>query len=300
MERRTGEVIDVGRSALHLVERRSELDAVWPMRNGVVSDAGVLQRFVTRLMRPYGGSFLDRLHLVVAVPSSSSPIERRSVREAGRRAGASQVHLIEHVMAAALGANLPLHEPVGTMILNVGAGITEAALLSLGCIVASSSVRSGSADIDLAIKNVLRREYAMVISDRTAEDIKLALSGVPANEQVMIEARGQMAIDGSTVTAILERDEVQSILDEYVAASVEAVRATLVQAPPELGQDVLSRGVHLAGGGALLGGLAPRLVEAFGVPVHVIDEPERAVINGAGKCLEAKEDLRSLFIGEAS
>ncbi len=297
VERKSGDVVDVGRSALELAERLPDsIEIAWPMRNGAVADAGLANRFLTRLIRPYKGDFWEKTRLVITVASSTSPIERRSVRDAGKRAGGAQVFLIEHVMAAALGTDLPIHEPVGTMIVDVGAGITEAALLSLGSIVASSGVRSGSADVDIAIKNVLRRDYGIVITAHTAEEIKLAISDVPSEEQVMIEARGHATVDGATVTAILEREEVQNILDDYVAASIDAVRATLVQAPPELGQDIILRGVHLAGGGAMLGGLARRLSEEFVLPVHVMPDASRAAVRGAGKCLEAPDTLRDLFL----
>jgi rod shape-determining protein MreB and related proteins len=238
--------------------------------------------------------------VLVSVSSCTTPIERRAVRDAAKRAGASSVQLIEHVIAAALGADLPIHEPVGTFVLDVGAGATEAALLSLGCVVSSSSVRSGSSAVDLAIKGVMRRQYGMIITDRTAEEIKLAVSSVPGGSDTLIEARGQMALDGSTMTAILERSEVQSVVDAYVEQSIEAVRTCLTGVSPELSQDMIARGLYLVGGGALLGGLAERLAKEFAVPVYVMDQPDHAVVMGAAKCLEDQESLRRLFVGTNS
>lgn len=297
IDRSSGDVVEAGVAAVELAENNPDrLDLVSPMRNGLVADAAKAQQLISRLLKPYSGGFRDRVRLVIAVSSTASPIERRSLREAAKRAGASDVHLIEHVMAAALGGDLPLHEPVGTMVVDVGAGVTEAALLSLGYIVASSSVRSGGHDIDGEIKQLLRRDYGVVVSDRIAEEIKLAVSESAGDESVMIEARGRLSVDGSTVTAILEREDVQPLLDAHIAAAAEAVRATLIHAPPELGQDLFTRGVHLAGGGARLAGLQQHLIEEFELPVHVLADPERVVVIGAAKCLEAVGRLKDLFV----
>jgi rod shape-determining protein MreB and related proteins len=300
VERRSGDVVDAGRSALYLAEESPDrFDLKWPVRHGVAEDAALVQRLVAKLIRPLTGGFMERTRVIVAVPSATSPLERRVVREACKRAGASTVHLIEHVMAAALGGDLPVHEPIGTMVVDVGAGISEAALISVGAIVGSSSVRAGGGDVDRAIKAILRREYGLIITDNTAEHIKLAIGAdVGTGQSVMVEARGERAVDGSVMTAILERDEVQSVVDDHIAGAIESVRACLVQAPPELAQDLFSRGVYLSGGGALLGGLASRISSEFALPVHVMVDPDRAVIMGTGKCLEAMESLQKLFIGE--
>lgn len=298
VERRSGDVVEVGSAAIRLAESEPDkFELVSPMRNGSIAEPAVAQQLIGRFLKHHSGGFRDRLRLVVAVSSSASPIERRSIREAAKRAGASDVYLIEHVMAAALGGDLPLHEPVGTMVVDIGAGVTEAALLSIGYIVASSSVRSGGHDVDAEIKQLLRRDYGVVVSNQIAEEIKLVASDSP-DESVMIEARGQLSVDGSTVTAILERQDVQPVLDSHVAAAVEAVRATLVNAPPELGQDLFTRGIHLAGGGARLGGLQARLGDEFGLPVHVLDHPDRVVVMGAAKCLEAVDRLKDLFVDD--
>jgi len=201
-------------------------------------------------------------------------------------------------MAGALGADLPVSEPVGTMIVDVGAGVTEAALVSLGSVVASSVVRQGSGEIDVAIKNMLRRDYGMIVTNQTSEEIKFALAHVGGDNQMMIEARGEMLIDGSVITAILEREEVQPVVEDHLAVCSEAVRNTLVQAPPELAQDIIANGIYLIGGGAMLGGLAEYVGSEFSLPVHVPPEPERVVVRGAAKCLEAMGQLSSLFVGE--
>lgn len=298
-DRHSGEPVAFGREALARAEADPEsIERIWPVRNGAANDEMALHHLLARIIRPQITGMFERARVVITVPSCASPFERRSVREATRRAGASSIHLLEHGVAAALGADLPIHEPVGTCIIDVGAGVTEATLISVGSVVASSSVRSGSVDVDAGIKQVLRREYGMVITDRTAEHIKLAAGRLHQAEGQLIEARGILALDGSTMTAILERDEVQSVMDSYLASSVEAVRACLIQAPPELSQDLITQGLHLCGGGALLGGLADRLAQEFGLPVRVLANPDRVVVTGAGKCLESMDTLRSLFIGE--
>lgn len=299
VDRRTQEPVAFGREAVSRSEADpARIEQVWPVRNGTANDEMALHRLLARIIRPQITGMFERARLVITVPSCASPFERRSVREAARRAGASTVHLLEHGMAAALGADLPIHEPIGTFVVDVGAGVTEASLISVGSVVATSSVRTGSVDVDAGIKQVLRREYGMVITDRTAEHIKLAAGRLYQQDDQLIEARGTLATDGSAVTAILERDEVQSIVDSYLASAIDAVRSCIVQAPPELSQDLITQGIHLCGGGALLGGLAERLAEEFGLPVRVLPSPDRVVVNGAGKCLESMDTLRSLFIGE--
>ncbi len=293
----TGDVLDIGRAALQLAAQSpTSVDAVWPMQHGVVDDDATLQRFITRLIRPLSGGFMERMRLVAAVPSTATPIERRTIRDASKRAGVSEVHLVEQVIAAALGGDLPVHEPIGSMVVNVGAGITEAALLSLGSVVAISSVRAGGADVNEAIRNLLRRDYGVLITDDTAEDIKITVGRL--DDDAVMEVPGELVLDGSTVTAIMERSDVATIVDRHVEQTIEAVRAALVQAPPELAQDVSLNGIHFAGGGALLAGLPERVGAAFSLPVHTLADPAHVVVRGAGKCVEAIEDLKPLFLGE--
>lgn len=297
--RTSREVVDVGRNALHLVDSQPDrLEAVWPVTGGAIADSAVAQRYLSRLLRPYKGGFLERTRILSCITSSATATERRAAAEACRRAGASNVHLIEQTVASALGGELPVHDAVGTVVVVAGAGITEAALMSLGCVVASSSVRGGVADVDGTLKHAMRREYGMLITDRTAEEMKLAASELARTGALsMIEARGKMVADGSTATALLERDEVQSAVDGYIQTALQAVRACLVQAPPELAQDLFSRGIHLAGGGALLSGLPEAVTDAFGIRSSVMPDPERAAVVGAGKCLEAVDSLKALFVG---
>lgn len=298
VDRRSGDVVEMGHRALELVSGDARrFDLVRPVQGGKVSDAPRAQRMVARMVRPHGGRFFDRLRVLVAVPAATTSMERRVVREVVERAGASTVELIEHTMSAALGGNLPVHEPVGTMVVDVGAELAEAAILSLGSRVVGASAVLGGATVDDAIADGLRREYGMVVSRSTAEELKLAVSGLHGRARdVVLEARGRTTYDDDAVVALIERDEVQPFVEAHWDAVAEVVRECLVQAPPELGQDLISRGVHLCGGGALLGGLPAALSERFQLPFHVIDDPGRAVISGAGKCLEAMDSLRTLFV----
>jgi rod shape-determining protein MreB len=300
IDRRSGDVIDFGRSALYAAEQRARpVDLVWPVSDGMIGDAARAQRLISRLVRPYAGNLFDRMRVLVTVPASITSMDRRVVRDVIKRAGASVVHLVEHTTAAALGGGLPVHEPVGTMVVDVGAELTEAAILSLGCRVVCASSRTGGSTIDNGIVDAMRRDYGMVVSQVTAEEMKLAVSGLSGSTRdVVLEARGQMAFDGEGVTALVERHEIQPMLDRHHQLASEVIRECLVQAPPELGQDLISRGVHLCGGGALLGGLADALATTFSLPFFVMDEPRHAVIRGASTCLEDMDSLRSLFVDE--
>jgi len=295
---RSNELLAVGARAIELAASDERVQLVRPVQRGAVADSAAAQRILHHLLRPYSGGLMDRARVLVAVPSSTTRAERRAVRDAAKRAGASSVHLIEHVMAAALGADLPVHEPVGTMVVDVGAEVTEAAVLSLGCVVAGASAPVGGATIDGAIKQYLRRDYGMLVSDRTAEGVKRMAGSLRSEADGVIEARGTLVLEPGAVTAILERSEVQPALDDVIDAASSVVRECLVQAAPELGQDLISRGVHLVGGGSRLGGLVERLDAEYAIPFRVMDDPEHAVIRGAGKCLEAVDSLRRLFVGE--
>ncbi len=200
-------------------------------------------------------------------------------------------------MAAAIGAGLPIHEPLGNMIVDVGGGTTEVAVISLGGIVALQAIRVGSFDIDASIQTYVRREYGIAIGERTAEEIKLAIgSAYPTEDEVKAEVRGRDLMSGLPKTVILSPEEVRGAIEEQVRAIVDAVVQCLGQAPPELAQDLIMQGINLVGGGGLLRGLERRISEETQLPVHLVDAPLECVVLGAGKCLEAFESLRVLFM----
>lgn len=288
------------------VERSLEpqTELIYPLRRGTPADAAMLELYVTKLLNPYGSGLFSRQHVVVSVPSASSPIERRIVRETVQASGPDNVHVIEHVLAGALGAGIALHEPIGAMVVDVGAGITEAALVSLGAVVAAASIRSGGLDVDQGIQAKLKRDYSMLVPNHAAEEIKLMASNVIGLEDEeeaelpLIEARGQSVLEQGSVTAILETADIAPILRDHWNGVVEAVKETLVQAPPELGQDLFSSGITLIGGAAQAPALARAIRKEFGIPVTLVTQPDHAVVMGAAKCLEAPDAFSDLFLGE--
>ena len=205
--------------------------------------------------------------MLICVPSAITEVERRAVKEAARRAGAAEAQLIEQPMAAAIGAGLPIHEPLGNMVVDVGGGTTETAVISLGGIVALQAIRVGSFDIDAAIQTYVRREYGIAIGERTAEEIKLAIgSAFPTDDEVKAEVRGRDLMSGLPKNVILSPEEVRAAIEEQVKAIVDSVVQCLGQAPPELAQDLIMQGIHLVGGGGMLRGLDRRIAEETELP----------------------------------
>jgi rod shape-determining protein MreB len=250
------------------------------------------------LLQRAGLSRFHRPRVLICVPSAITEVERRAVKEAARQAGAAEAQLIEQPMAAAIGAGLPIHEPLGNMVVDVGGGTTETAVISLGGIVALQAIRVGSFDIDAAIQTYVRREYGIAIGERTAEEIKLAIgSAFPTDDEVKAEVRGRDLMSGLPKNVILSPEEVRAAIEEQVKAICDSVVQCLGRAPPELAQDLIVQGINLVGGGGMLRGLDRRIAEETALPVHLVDAPLECVALGAGKCLEAYESLRVLFMG---
>jgi rod shape-determining protein MreB and related proteins len=244
-----------------------------------------------------GISRFTRPRVLICVPSAITEVERRAVKEAARRAGAAEAYLIEQPMAAAIGAGLPIDEPLGNMVVDVGGGTTETAVISLGGQVALQAIRVGSFDMDAAIQTFVRREYGIAIGERTAEEIKVAIGSAFATEdEVKAEVRGRDLMSGLPKTVILSPEEVREALDEQVTSIVDSVVSCLGEAPPELAQDLIVQGIHLVGGGGMLRGLDLRLSQETDLPVHLVDAPLECVVLGAGKCIEAFEHLRVMFM----
>jgi rod shape-determining protein MreB len=220
------------------------------------------------------------------------------VLEAARRAGAAQTFLIEQPMAAAIGSSLPIHEPLGNMVIDVGGGTTEVAVISLGGVVALEAVRVGSFDIDAAIQAFVRREYGIAIGERTAEEIKLAIgSAFPTEDEFKAEVRGRDLMSGLPKTIILSPEEVREAIEEQTRAICDAVISCLARTPPELAQDLILNGIHLVGGGGMLRGLDRRIAQETALPVHLVGSPLEAVVLGAGRCLESFDQLKDMFMG---
>lgn len=295
---RTNEVLAMGYEAWRMIGRTpSHIQAVRPLRQGAITDFDVTQRMIRLLLKRVGVSRINRPRTVICVPSAITAVERRAVTEAAKRAGAADAQLIEQPLAAAIGAELPVNEPVGSMIIDVGGGTTETALLSMGGVVALEAVRVGSFDIDTAIQAYVRREYGVAIGERTAEQTKIILgSAAKTKGEVRADIRGRELMSGLPKNVILAPEELRSAIEEPVGVMVDSVVACLAQAPPELAQDLISRGIHLVGGGSLLKGLDLRIARETSVPAVRVHAPLEAVVLGAGRCIESYETAQVIFM----
>ena len=291
----------MGHEAWQMIGRTpSYIVAVRPLRKGAITDFEVTQRMIRLLLQRVGVSRLNRPRVVICVPSAITAVERRAVTEAARRAGAADARLIEQPVAAAIGADLPINEPIGNMVIDIGGGTTESALISLGGVVALEAVRVGSFDIDNAIQGYVRREYGIAVGERTAEEIKIVLgSAYPTAGEVSAEVRGRELMSGLPKTVLLTPAEVRVAIEEPVTAMVDSVVSCLAQAPPELAQDLIVQGVHLVGGGGMLKGMDLRLTAESDVPVRRVNSPLESVVLGAGKVIEHYESVQAMFMDDA-
>ena len=298
---RSGEVLAMGHEAWQMIGRTpSYIVAVRPLRKGAITDFEVTQRMIRLLLQRVGVSRLNRPRVVICVPSAITAVERRAVTEAARRAGAADARLMEQPVAAAIGADLPINEPIGNMVVDIGGGTTESALISLGGVVALEAVRVGSFDIDNAIQGYVRREYGIAVGERTAEEIKIVLgSAYPTADEVSAEVRGRELMSGLPKTVVLTPDEIRVAIEEPVTAMVDSVVSCLAQAPPELAQDLIVQGVHLVGGGGMLKGMDLRLTAESDVPVRRVNSPLESVVLGAGKVIEHYESVQAMFMDDA-
>jgi rod shape-determining protein MreB and related proteins len=298
---RTRDVLAIGDEARRMIGRTpANIVAVRPLRKGAITDFDITERMIRLLLARAGVSRLNRPRVLICVPSAITEVERRAVEEAARGSGAKGVDLIEQPMAAAIGAGLRIHEPLGNMIVDVGGGTTESAVISLGGIVVRQAVRVGSFDIDASIQTYVRREYAIAIGERTAEEIKVAIGTAwPMEEEVKAEVRGRDLMSGLPKTVILSPQEVREAIEEHVGAIVKSVVKCLAMTPPDLAQDLIPQGIHLVGGGAMLGGLERRLEAETAVPVHLVEAPLECVVLGAGKCLDSCEPLKAMLTAAA-
>ena len=295
---RNGEVLAMGHEAWQMIGRTpSYIVAVRPLRKGAITDFDVTQRMIRLLLQRVGVSRLNRPRVVICVPSAITAVERRAVTEAAKRAGAADARLIEQPVAAAIGADLPINEPIGNMVIDIGGGTTETALISLGGVVALEAVRVGSFDIDNAIQGYVRREYGIAVGERTAEEIKIVLgSADPTDNEVNAEVRGRELMSGLPKTVVLTPDEIRVAIEEPVTAMVDSVLSCLAQAPPELAQDLIVQGIHLVGGGGMLKGMDTRLSREAEVEVRLVDAPLEAVAYGAGRVIEHYESVQAMFM----
>ncbi len=294
----TQEVLAMGREAWHMIGRTpGYIVAVRPLRHGAITDYDVTQRMIRLLLQRAGVSRINRPKVLICVPSAITEVEKRAVKEAARRAGAIEAELIGQPMAAAIGADLPVHEPVGSMVVDIGGGTSETALISLGGVVALNAIRIGGFNFDEAIQTYIRREHGIAVGERTAEEIKIAVgSAAPTADENAAEVRGREVMSGLPKTVVLTPGEIRHALDDLTNQICKSVVTCLGQAPAELAQDVIRFGIHLVGGGGLLRGLDQRLSRVTGVPVNNVNAPLECVALGAGRCIENYSLLKDLFM----
>ena len=293
IDQRTGEVHAVGADAQLMIGRTpATISADRPLRHGVIADFEVTEAMLRVFVSKVLSSRFSRPRLVMCAPSGVTDVERRAVEEASLSAGAREVHLIEESLAAAIGAGLPIAEPVGRMVVDVGGGTSEVAVISLGGIVVSRSLRVGGYDLDDAITNYIRLEHRMAIGSQSAEAIKLAVgSASELEEEISTSIRGRDLLSGLPRELELDSEEVRRAIDPPLTDILAAVHATLEETPPELAADIARHGIMLAGGGALLRGFSDRVHRDTGMPVHIADAPLTCVASGAGQSLEELDRL---------
>jgi rod shape-determining protein MreB len=293
----TGEVLGMGTAAWEMIGGDSgNVEAVRPLRGGVMTDYDITQRMIEVVVRRASVSRFPRPRVLVCVSSHSSEVERRAVEEAVRFAGAKSVTLVEEPLAAAVGAGLPIHEPVGNLIVDIGGGTSEMAVVSMGGVVSGRSVRLGGFDLDAAIQDHIRLTYEVAVGERSAEEIKIAIgSAYPGQIGHAALVRGRELATGNTVEVKVTEDEVRQAMSPVIQGIVEEARLCLGEAPPELTHDVLETGMFLTGGGSLLRGMDMLLAQECEVPVHLTERPLDTVVVGAGRMLERLGDYRSSF-----
>src|SRR6266566_2760642 len=299
----TGQIVAVGVEAKRMIGRTpGNIVAVRPLKDGVIADFDVTERMLRYfIQKVHKRRHLAKPRIVVAVPSGITGVEQSAVKEAGHQAGARRVYIIEEPMAAAIGAGLPVNEPTGNMVVDIGGGTTEVAVISLGGIVTSASIRIGGDELDQAIITFGKKEYSLMLGERTAEEIKLAIASVfPTPEELVAEIKGRDLVSGLPKTITITAEEIRRAVEEPVNAIIDAIKTTLDRTPPELAADIMDRGIVLTGGGALLRGLDKRLRHETGMPVRISDTPLQAVVLGSGKCLEEFEVLQRVLVSPSS
>ncbi len=293
----TGEVLAMGEPAWQMIGGDSgNVVAVRPLRGGVMTEYDITQRMIEIVVRRAGASRFPRPRVLVCVSSHSSEVERRAIEEAVRFAGAKSVILVEEPLAAAIGAGLPIHEPVGNLVVDIGGGTSEMAIVSMGGVVSGRSVRLGGFDLDAAIQEHIRATYDVAVGERSAEEIKIAIgSAFPGQTGNAALVPGRELSTGNTVEVKIGEDEVRLAMSPVIKGIVEEARMCLAEAPPELTHDVLETGMFLTGGGSMLRGMDMLLAQECEVPVHLTERPLETVAVGAGRMLEHLGDYQSSF-----
>ncbi len=296
IERETKNVLAIGVEAKRMLGKTpTSIIAVRPLRNGVIADFEVTEQMIRYFIKKvHNRRSLLHPRIVIGVPSGITEVERRAVRESAEQAGAREVHLIEEPMAAAIGANIPINEPEGNMIVDIGGGTTEVAVISLKGMVVSKSIDVAGDEMDEAIVQYFRRKYNLLIGENTAEDVKIKIGSVfPLPEETSMEVKGRDQVTGLPKTISITSEEVRSALAEPTKAIIEVIKNTLEETPAELSADLVDRGIVLAGGGSLLRGLPELLAQETELPVNLAEDPLTCVVRGTGKYLEELDNLKA-------
>jgi rod shape-determining protein MreB len=299
LNKNTGEVEAVGKEAKEMLGRTpGNIVAIKPMKDGVIADFKVTERMLNYfIQKAHGRKVLVHPRIVIGVPSEITQVEKRAVMDSAYRAKASEVHLVEQAMVAAIGAGLPITEPSGNMVVDIGGGTTDVAVISLSGIVYSRSVRVAGNEMDDAVMQYLKRKYNLLIGERTAEAIKMEIgSAYPLDKPLTMEIKGRNLIEGVPKTLTIDDSEIREALGECIAVIVNAIRVALERTPPELSADISDRGIVLTGGGALIKNLDKRIREETGLPVSVADDPLASVVLGTGRMLSDFRLLRKISI----
>jgi rod shape-determining protein MreB len=303
IDQKTRRVLAIGAEAKRMLGRTpANIIAVRPLRDGVISDFDVTEQMIKYFVHKVHDrvGLIPRPRMLIGIPSGVTEVEKRAVRDAAINAGARWARLIEEPMAAAIGAGLPVAEPTGSLIVDIGGGTTEVAVISLGGIVVSRSIRIGGDELDQDIIAYARREYNLLLGERTAEDVKIALgSAYPGDyDEQRVMLRGRDLLTGLPRAVEITADQLREAIEPSVSQIVDAIKDTIEETPPELVADIMDQGIVLAGGGALLQGLDRRVSEATQMPVHVADDPLTCVVRGTGKALEDLDVMERTLVSE--
>ncbi len=300
VEKGTNKVLAVGQEAKRMLGRTpGNIVAIRPMKDGVIADfeitESMLRYFIRKAHSPK--KFFIRPRVLIAIPSGITEVEKRAVKDSALHAGAREVYMIEEPVAAAIGVGLPIEEPFGNMIIDIGGGTTEIAVISLAGIVFARSIRIGGDELDEAIMEYLKKTYNLMVGERTAEEIKIKIgSAYPLEEELNMEVRGRDIVAGLPKMITVSSEEIRECLAEPISQIVESVRITLERTPPELSADLIERGIVMAGGGSLIRGIDKLIAEETGIPVHLSEDPLTAVAMGTGKVLNEMKYLKKVTV----
>ncbi len=297
IDTRSHRALAVGAEAKRMIGRTpAHIQAIRPLRDGVIADFDITEKMLRYFIKKVQPRRWARPRIIVGVPSGITGVERRAVEEAAYHAGARRAYTIEEPMAAAIGCGLPVYEPTASMVVDIGGGTTEVAVIALGGIVVARSIRVAGDEIDEAIIDYVKKEYNLLLGDRTSEQLKMAVgSAWPYSDEPSAEIRGRDLVTGLPKTVVVSAQEVREGIEEPVQAVVDAVKYCLDKTPPELAADIMGRGIMVTGGGALLRGLDVRIASETGTPVITSERPLQTVVLGAGACLEEFDRLREVL-----